>query len=168
MNGIYRSLLFTLALVAFCVFFWSCEESSETPLGGPPKGEVPDEMKSAQGESVTFTGNFIDYVGLSTLGIVNEELGLSYSIDFPENQTRYSVRYNFTVPEDASPKVYDVRYEVMNVSNESITLITKLDVEEVVSYQNIYMAGSFQWWPWEPSVAYSMTIDTENEGWFEH
>ena len=167
MNGICKSLLFTLALMAFCAFLWSCEESSETPLGGPPKGEVPAEIKSAQGESVTFTGNFIDYVGLSNLGIINEELGLNHSIDFPANQTRYSVRYIFTIPEDAPPKVYDIRFVISNVSNESTTVISKLDVEEVVNYQHIYMAGSFQWWPWDPSVAYSMTIDAENEGWFE-
>lgn len=167
MKGIYSSVLLALFLVSFSVFFWSCEKSEEEPLVGPPQGEVPAEMKGSQGETVTFTGNFIDYVGLVSISIINEELELNHKVDLPANKTRFSIRYEFTIAEDAPPKVHDVRYEITNVYSETVTEITKLDVAEVVSYTNIYMAGSFQWWTWSPSVGYSMTMDQDNEGWFE-
>jgi hypothetical protein len=167
MKGIYKRLVYAISILAFSTIFWSCEETVEQPVGGPPTGEVPAEMKAAQGESVTFTGNFIDVIGLASLSIQNAELGINESMEFPSNKTRHSIRYEFTLAEDAPPKIHDVVYEIKNVSNEVTTVVTKIDVAEVVTYENIYMAGSFQWWPWEPAVAYQMSIDTENEGWFQ-
>lgn len=167
MKGIYKSLALALSLLAFTVIFWSCDEEKEQLLEGPPIGEVPAEMKAAQGETITFTGNFIDYVGLAKLSILNEDLGLAETIEFPADKTRYSVRQEFTLAEDAPPTIHDIRFEIKNVSDETTTVITKLDVAEVVTYENIYMAGSFQWWEWTPEIAYSMDMDPDNEGWFE-
>ena len=167
MKGNYSTALLAFFLLSLGTMFWSCEETEEEPLSGPPQIEVFGDIKAAQGEGITFTGNFIDYAGLSTLSIQNADLGLNHVIEFPANQTRYSVRYDFTVPEDADPKIHDVRYEVTNVSGEMVEAVIGLEVEEVITYTNIYMAGSFQWWPWDPGVAYSMMMDTENEGWFE-
>ena len=89
-------------------------------------------------------------------------------ITLSSNPTEYVLDLAVLVPADAEKKNHNITVTALNIKNRTtgFNISLNLSGEETV-YENIYIAGSFQWWTWNPQVGFPMDQDSENAEWFE-
>ena len=134
----------------------------------PESSDMLTSIKAAPGEEIAFTGTITDKQGISVITITGATLGIDESIEPAGNPMEYALNYVFKVPETADRKVHKVLIKVTNIRNRETSFNVAVNLSgEAVVYENIYIAGSFQWWTWNPKIAFPMTKDPDNEGWFE-
>lgn len=123
---------------------------------------------AAPGEDITITGTITDEQGITSISLMNEGIGLDHTIEPEGNPAQYDLSYTYSIPETTLEAVHNGTVTITNVANRSVTYQMSVNLSgSEVTYENIYVAGSFQWWPWRPDLAFPMDVDPENEGWFE-
>jgi len=134
----------------------------------PVSDDMVSNINASPGEEITFTGTILDIQGLSSIVISGATIGLDETIELAGNPTEYVLNFPFTLSGDVEKTTHTVTITIDNIRNRTITYNVTLNLsgEEIV-YDNMYIAGSFQWWTWNPSIGYSMTKDPENSEWFE-
>jgi hypothetical protein len=134
----------------------------------PESSDMVSSINATPGDEIAFTGTITDGQGISAISISSGSLGIDELIEPDGNPLEYLLNYKFSVPLDAEKKVHKVIITVGNIKNREVAFNVSVNLSgEAVVYENIYIAGSFQWWTWNPEVAYPMTADPENNGWFE-
>lgn len=122
----------------------------------------------APGDEIAITGTITDKQGISSIVIKGATLGIDETISPAGNPLEYALNYIYQVPLTAERIVHKVVVTVSNIKNRTTTYNVTVNLSgEAVVYENIYIAGSFQWWAWNPEVAYPMTKDPNNPQWFE-
>lgn len=134
----------------------------------PSSSDMVSSINATPGDEIAFTGTIIDIQGLTSIEIAGATLGLEESIELPNNPTEYNLNFPFKVSVDAEKKTHNIVITANNVRNRTETFNVTVNLSgEAVVYENIYIAGSFQWWTWNPSIAFPMTKDEDNDEWFE-
>lgn len=135
----------------------------------PPASEdITLDFAGMPGDEITFSGIITDEQGMSSVQLVNSGIGLDYTIDLPNAPKEYVLNYSYTIPLETEKKLHKGSISVSNIANRttSFDMVVNLSGEDVV-YENIYVAGNFQWWDWRPDLAYPMENDMDDSEWFE-
>ncbi|MEP3390353.1 MAG: hypothetical protein ABJO02_19325 [Reichenbachiella sp.] len=112
----------------------SCEEEVGFPVdeqevvASKPTGSgIGEDVTLEPGSSLTITGVFVDAQGLTSVTIVNADLGLNETINL-DGALTYELSHTFTVPTDATPGDHVVVITVTNnvelstAYNQTITI----------------------------------------------
>lgn len=134
----------------------------------PESSNMVSNIKAAPGDEIAITGTINDKQGISKIEILSATLGLSESITPGSNPTLYELDYKFIIPAAAERVVHKALVTITNVRNRTTSYNVTVNLTgEAVVYENIYIAGSFQWWAWKPNLGFPMTQDPNNPEWFE-
>jgi hypothetical protein len=134
----------------------------------PYSTDIVSNINASPGNEIIFSGTLMDTQGLSSVEIKGASIGLDEVLDLPANPKEYVLNFPFQLAADVEKTTHNVVVNIQNIHNRSISYNVTLNLtgEEIV-YENVYIAGSFQWWTWNPGTAYPMTKDLENPEWFE-
>ncbi len=134
----------------------------------PGSEDMTLNFDASPGDDITITGTITDEQGISTISLMNTGIGLEHIIEPEGNPTLFDLNYTYSIPAGTPQAVHNGTVSITNVANRTTTYDMAVNLTgEEVTYDNIYVAGSFQWWPWRPDLAFPMDPDPENEGWFE-
>jgi len=134
----------------------------------PASQDIALNFMGSPGDEITFSGTITDDQGISSIHLVNSGIGLDYTIDLPNAPKEYVLDYSYTIPLETEKRLHNGSISVSNIANRttSFDMAINLSGEDIV-YENIYVAGGFQWWTWRADLAYPMEIDPDNNEWFE-
>lgn len=133
-----------------------------------PTGNVYSPISTAPGGEITFSGSIKDRAGLSDINIVYSTWSLNETINLTDHPLTYSLEHNFVVPEDAPTGNHTVMITATNIYGETVELPVVVEVTTAPKvYDNIWIAGGFQWSAWNPERAYLMLQDPTDDQWFE-
>ncbi|MBR8536993.1 hypothetical protein KDU71_15580 [Carboxylicivirga sediminis] len=142
--------------------------TTKVDVATPPSVDVTTDFVALPGEEITFEGTITDAQGLTEIKIVNAGIGLEHVIELADNPTSYELSYTYTIPVVSEMKVHNGTIDVANKANRTTTLPMKVNLSgDDIVYENIYIAGGFQWWTWSPHLAYPMDVDPNDDKWFE-
>lgn len=142
--------------------------TTKVDVATPPSVDVTADFVALPGEEITFEGTITDAQGLTEIKIVNAGIGLEHVIELAEHPKSYELSYTYTIPLVSEMKMHNGTIEVANKANRTTTLSMKVNLSgEDIVYENIYIAGGFQWWTWSPQLAYPMDVDPNDDKWFE-
>ncbi|HBH24257.1 MAG TPA: hypothetical protein DDY13_12640 [Cytophagales bacterium] len=128
---------------------------------------VPASINASPGGDISITGSIADNNGIETVTITGTSLSINESLDVNDAPNAYDLNYNYSIPSEAERTVHKIVLSVTSVLNRTTEQTIDLNLTgEEVTYENVYAAGGFQWVPWNPSLAYEMDQDPDNEGWF--
>lgn len=134
----------------------------------PVSNDLTLTFNATPGDDITITGTITDEQGISSIVLLNTGIGLDHTIEPEGNPNQFDLNYVYSIPADTPPAVHNGTVSITNIANRTVTFNMSVNLTgQEVTYENIYIAGSFQWWPWRPDLAFPMDKDTENEGWFE-
>jgi hypothetical protein len=142
--------------------------SSVDVATSPESSDMVSNIKAAPGTEIQITGTILDKQGLESITVSGPGIGLDTLITLSSNPTEYLLDLIALVPADAEKKNHNITVTALNIKNRTtgFNISLNLSGEETV-YENIYIAGSFQWWTWNPQVGFPMDQDSENPEWFE-
>jgi hypothetical protein len=134
----------------------------------PESADIISAINAAPGEEISITGTIIDKQGLDKITIGCAGIGLDTSMILSANPTEYVLNLTYLVPASSEKKSHTIAVTASNIKNRSTTFNIKLNLSgEAVVYDSIYIAGSFQWWTWNPGLGFPMDKDADNPEWFE-
>ncbi len=149
-------------------------EKSETFISkvdvatSPESSDIVSSINAAPGEEINISGTILDKQGLESIIISGASIGLDTVINLSSNPIEFVLDLTYLVPATAEKTTHTIVVTANNIKNRSTGFNISLNLSgEAISYDSIYIAGSFQWWTWQPSVAFPMTKDTDNREWFE-
>lgn len=142
--------------------------NTKLDVATPPTVNVNLDFKALPGETLTFEGTISDEQGLTSIKLVNAGIGLDHTIDLPEHPKSYDLSFEYAIPNETEMRSHNGTIAVENIASRKTTLGMKVNLSgEDVVYENLYVAGGFQWWTWRADLAYPMERDPQNEKWFE-
>ncbi|MBK3516866.1 cadherin repeat domain-containing protein [Carboxylicivirga marina] len=142
--------------------------STKVDVATPPSVDISVDFVALPGEDIVFEGTITDDQGLTEIKLINAGIGLDHIIELAGNPTSYDLSYTYTIPVASEMKMHNGTVEVTNLANRATTLPMKVNLSgEDIVYENIYIAGGFQWWTWNPELAYPMDKDPNDDKWFE-
>ncbi|WP_430814685.1 hypothetical protein [Carboxylicivirga sp. RSCT41] len=141
---------------------------TKVDVATPPSVDVNTDFTGLPGDEIVFEGTITDDQGLTSISLVNAGIGLEHTIELNDNPTSYDLNYTYTIPLASEMKMHNGSIDVLNIANRTTTLPMKVNLSgDDIVYENIYIAGGFQWWPWSPQLAFPMDQDTNDDKWFE-
>jgi hypothetical protein len=142
--------------------------STSVDVATPPTVNVTADFIALPGEEIVFEGTITDDQGLTHIKLLNSGIGLDHTIELADHPTSYELNYPYTIPVASEMKMHNGTMEVHNIADRTTTLSMKVNASgDDVVYENIYIAGGFQWWTWSPELAYPMDKDPADDKWFE-
>ena len=171
--------------------FVACGDDSDDADPTEPTGSVTETASGGPGVEITFVGDFSDDQGISTITIVNSDLGLDITLDGGD-ETRYFLSQPFTISADQTDGDYVVTITVTNVKDLtaefSVTVTvacdlngtfttehnstweyydewtdTLYDIVVTVEGDQLTLDGDVIWW-WPVVVTATMVEDPANPG----
>ncbi|NRB65683.1 MAG: hypothetical protein HRU40_22140, partial [Saprospiraceae bacterium] len=90
-----------------------------------PNGTVVENISAAPGDEVSLVGTVNDLQGLTSISVVNSDLGLNEVINL-SGELSYELNQTFTIPGDTSEGDYSIETTATNVEGLSTTFVTNL------------------------------------------
>lgn len=121
--------LFHLPFLMLCLLLIISCKDENVPNSAPPAGEnVTAEIIAQPGDVIAFKGTFSVENGFKEIILSNEELLLDKHIVFANHVTKYFLDYRFEIPQDAPLKIYEITINAVNLSGNSQSFTTSVDV----------------------------------------
>ncbi|MCG8581921.1 MAG: hypothetical protein MI866_18485 [Bacteroidales bacterium] len=141
---------------------------TKVDVATPPTVDVNADFTGLPGDEIVFEGTITDDQGLTSITLVNAGIGLEHTIELNDKPKSYDLNYTYTIPLASEMKMHNGSIDVLNTANRTTTVPMKVNLSgDDIVYENIYIAGGFQWWPWSPQLAFPMDQDPNDDKWFE-
>jgi len=133
-----------------------------------PTVNISADFIALPGQDIIFEGTITDDQGLTIIKLVNAGIGLDHTIELADHPKSYDLSYTFSIPASAEMRMHNGTIDVSNTANRKTTLPMKVNLSgEDIVYENIYVAGGFQWWTWRADLGFPMDKDPNDDKWFE-
>jgi hypothetical protein len=141
---------------------------TKVDVATPPTVNASFDFSALPGENIVFKGTITDDQGLTAIKLQNAGIGLDHTIELADNPKSYELDYTYTIPLASEMKMHNGTVEVTNTANRLTSAPMKVNCSGAdVVYENIYVAGGFQWSTWTPELGLPMDKDPEDDRWFE-
>lgn len=142
--------------------------TTKVDVATPPSADFPTDFAVLPGQDIIFEGTITDDQGLTAIQFVNAGIGLDHTIELTDNPKSYDLTFTYTTPAASEMKMHNGTISINNLADRSTTLNMKVNLSgDDIVYENIYVAGGFQWWPWSADLAFPMDQDPDDDKWFE-
>jgi len=134
----------------------------------PESSDIISSINAAPGEEIHITGTISDKQGLESIELKCAPIDLDTVITLGSNPTEYALDITYMVPLTSEKRSHNIDVKAANIKNRTTGFKINLNLSgEAVVYDSVYIAGSFQWWTWQPELGFPMDKDLENPEWFE-
>ncbi len=142
--------------------------TTKVDIATPPNANVSGDFVALPGNDIVFEGSISDDHGLTEIKLVNAGIGLDHVIELTGNPKSYDLNYTYSIPATSEMKMHNGIIEISNLANRMTTIPMKVNLSGAdIVYENIYIAGGFQWWTWSAELGFPMDQDPEDDKWFE-
>lgn len=134
----------------------------------PEATGVTTKISALPGDAIKIAGSFTDAQGIAAVAMQNSGIGLDTTINISGSPLSYELDYSYTIPASSTQNVHAGQIVVTNISGRSVVYNLEVNLSgEDITYTEMFAAGGFQWWEWNPSHAYIMLPDAADQNWFE-